>query len=600
MGALGRGGIFLFEGFRLDRNADALFRRRDDGTFVPMVLGSRAIEVLGVLIERPGDLVSRDAFMAAVWPATAVEDTNLNMQIAALRRILDAGQARSSCIQTIPGRGYRFTIPVTRVEPSAPLASGQPSGNGAGAPIAEQPKPKSPAVPCRSGNTQSTVPPRQLKWPWSGSLAMAAGALCLLAIVAAASNWHPSRFGAAVPAPRLSIVVLPFTNLGDDRDAHDLANGLTEDLSTDLSLVPDFLVTSRRTALSYANKLVDTKQIGRELGVRYVLEGSVQRSGNELRINAQLIDAETDTQLWAERFDRDTADLPGLQNEITNRIAVALNAAMLNTEASRSTDHPDALGYILRGRAVRLRPDSRDVFAEAIDLFEHALALDPQSVEAQTWLAGTLAGRVLDGLTHSAAADIARSERLIDRVLAAKPDYTLAHFIKGNVLRAQERCEHAVPEYERALALSSNFVMALNGLAWCRCWAGSLDEVIPLEEEVIRLSPSDPHIGWRYLAIGLVDILQSRAEEAIVVLEKARAAVPAAPVAHSRLASAYALTGDTDRAGSELAEARKLAEDDRYSSIARLRGSGWGVSKTRSLFEATLFAGLRKAGMPEE
>jgi DNA-binding winged helix-turn-helix (wHTH) protein len=123
MGALGRGRIFLFEGFRLDRDAGALFRQREDGTFVPMVLGSRALDVLGVLVGQAGDLVTRDQFMTAVWPATVVEDTNLNMQIAALRRVLDEGRADRSCIQTIPGRGYRFTAPVTHVPADVASAS---------------------------------------------------------------------------------------------------------------------------------------------------------------------------------------------------------------------------------------------------------------------------------------------------------------------------------------------------------------------------------------------------------------------------------------------------------------------------------------------
>src|SRR6516165_3615911 len=126
MSALGRGGIFQFEGFRLDRNAGALFRRLDDATFVPIVLGLRAFDVLDVLVGRAGELVSRDEFMAAVWPATVVEDSNLNMQIAALRRVLDEGRADGSCIQTIPGRGYRFTAPVMRV--AADASSLQPSG----------------------------------------------------------------------------------------------------------------------------------------------------------------------------------------------------------------------------------------------------------------------------------------------------------------------------------------------------------------------------------------------------------------------------------------------------------------------------------------
>src|SRR5215469_14810632 len=159
-------------------------------------------------------------------------------------------------------------------------------------------------------------------------------------------------------APRLSIVVLPFANLSDDREQQYFADGITEDLTTDLSRMADMVVISRNTAFTYQNKKVDTKQIGRELCVRYVLEGSVRRSGNQVRVNAQLIDAETDAHLWAERFDGNAADLFALQDEITSRIAVALNLELLSAEAARPTERPDVLEYILRGRAAWNKPPS--------------------------------------------------------------------------------------------------------------------------------------------------------------------------------------------------------------------------------------------------
>jgi TolB-like protein len=207
-------------------------------------------------------------------------------------------------------------------------------------------------------------------------------------------------------APRLSIVVLPFANLSNDPEQGYFADGITEDLTTDLSRLPDMLVISRNTAFTYRNKPVDTRQIGRELGVRYVLEGSVRRSGNQIRVNAQLIDAETDRHLWAERFDRDAGDLFALQDEVTSRIAVALNLELVTAEAGRITEHPDALDYILRGRAVMSKPKTRDNYAQAITLFEHALALRPHSAQAKVYLALGLAGRVLDDMTPSRAADI--------------------------------------------------------------------------------------------------------------------------------------------------------------------------------------------------
>jgi TolB-like protein len=182
--------------------------------------------------------------------------------------------------------------------------------------------------------------------------------------------------------------VLPFANLSSDPEQQYFADGVTDDLTTDLARIEHMLVISRNTAFTYRDKPVDAKQIGRDLGVRYVLEGSVRRSGSQVRVNAQLIDATTDTHLWAGRFNRDTGDLLALQNDITRRIAIALNATLITAEAARPTERPDALDYILRGRAAELNPPTADVHTKAIGMFERALSVDPSSAEAQTRLAG--------------------------------------------------------------------------------------------------------------------------------------------------------------------------------------------------------------------
>jgi adenylate cyclase len=402
-------------------------------------------------------------------------------------------------------------------------------------------------------------------------------------------------------APRLSIVVLPFTNLSNDPEQQYFADGITEDLTTDLSRIAGMFVISRNTAFTLRNKSVDTKQIGRELGVRYMLEGSVRRSGNQIRVNAQLIDAATDAHLWAERFDRNTGDLFALQNEITGRIAFALNLELIGAEAARPTDNPDALDYILRGRAAYAKPHSRDSHAEAISLYERALELDPGSLEAQSQLATALADRANTGMTDSAAADVARAEELIGKALAASPFDQLAHFAKGVALRVRGRPEEAIPEFEMVLAFNRNETRALFHLGWCKLMTGSIDEVIPLAEQVIRLSPRDPYIANRYARIGSVHLLRSHYSDAVLWLEKARSANRALPSVHASLASAYALMSEAERAATELAEARRLSGDGRYSSVARLKATAYfGVPKIRALHEATYFAGLRKAGMPEE
>jgi adenylate cyclase len=527
MDAVTTAAMFLFEDFRLDRRG--LSRRDQSGTFVPVSIGSRALEILAVLVARPGELVSRDEITKKVWPATTVEYSNLPVQIAALRRLLDEGRPGQSCIQTLPGRGYRFVGPVT---------------------------------------------------------------------LSATTN---SRDGAR---PRLSIVVLPFSNVGKDPQQQYLADGITEDVTTDLSRIPDMTVISHNTAFTYWNKAIDTKQIGRELGVRYVLEGSVRRSGNQIRINAQLIDAESDAHLWAERFTGNTGDLFALQDEITSRIAVALGSELMIAAAARASDNPDALDYIFRGRAALSKPPTRDNYTEAIDCFERALTLDERSVEAQSMLAIAHLRRVLDNMNDSvasAAADIACAEALVSQALALSPDNPRAHFAKGDLLCARRRFADAIPEYEMVLASNRNSVDALAVNGWCKLLTGSIEEAIPALEQALRLSPRDRWTAVWCSWTAQAHLLQSRTGEAILLLEKARSVNPTLPYVHAYLAAAYGLKGETERASAELAEARRLCGDDRYNSIARVRADGlWRAPKVRTSAEATYFAGLRKAGMPEE
>jgi adenylate cyclase len=418
----------------------------------------------------------------------------------------------------------------------------------------------------------------------------------------------PAVLAQAPTVPRLSIVVLPFGSLSDDPEQEYFADALTEDLTTDLSRVGDLFVISRGSAFTYKGKVINAKQIGRELGVRYVLEGSVRRLGARIRINAQLIDAETAAHLWAERFDRDTSDLFALQDEITGRIAVELQLKLVTVEAAKPTDHPIARDYYLRGRAAGILPPSRDRYASVIGFFEQALALDPQSVAIRTGLAQYLTGRVMDAMSDAPAADLARARVLAEGALVASPRDPSAHYASAQVLRAQGSWNDAAAEYETCIAYDRNRVRAYANLGYCRLYAGAIDETIPLTLQAIRLSPRDPEIGDLYYRIGRVHLLQSCIDEAIVWLERARGAIPATPHCHSWLAAAYALAGNTERADDELAEARRLAVGDRFSSVALLKAAGpyatapgnWGVPKTRALHEATFFAGLRKAGMPEE
>jgi adenylate cyclase len=630
--------------FRLDTHNGLLLRGSE-----PVVLGGRAVALLRALIEKPGALVSKDALIEAAWPGQAIEDSNLPVQIAALRRALGETPGGDRWIETMPRRGYRFVGPVVVAGEKDSVAAASPQLNALHDP-----------APIRNGEAerrQITAPSCELPDVGVGAartgledLREAAGAfqqssrrsgrgrvivgmaaasslviVCLVWWVGPASNFFSraakpveqatgsiksattpptaATISAPLVAPRLSIVVLPFTNLSNDADQQYFADGITEDLTTDLSRISDMFVISRNSAFTYQGKRVDTKQIGRELGVRYVLEGSVQRSGNRVRLNAQLIDAETDADLWAEQFGGDASDLFALQDEVTRRIAISLRLELIVVEATRPTRNLDALDLVLRGRSMYRRPTSRHRDDEIIGLFQRAVELDPGSVEAQFQLAAALAGRQLDGF-DSSVADIEQAEALSLRALAEAPRDPVAHSARAQVLRAQGRLDEAISEYEIALASDRNNVYALANIGRCRIFIGPIEDGISAQLQAIRLSPRDPNVGLWYFRIGQGRLLQSRLEEAILWLKKARMALPELAVYHAYLAAAYALHGDAKQAAAELAEAQRL--DANYSSIAKFklsesRSQSRGARpEIRSLFETTYFAGLREAGMPEE
>ena len=374
-------------------------------------------------------------------------------------------------------------------------------------------------------------------------------------------------------APRLSIVVLPFANLSDDSEQQYFTDGITDDVTADLSRIDGSFVISRGTAFTYKDKAFDAKQIGRELGVRFVLEGSARRSGDLVRVNAQLIDAETAGHLWAERFDRHIGDLFAVQDEITRRIATALNLELAWAEAARPFDHPDALDYFFRGRAAGAQAKTRDNHAEAIALYEHALALDPRSVEAQSHLASELAGRVLNNMTDSRDADVARAAELAGQALAAAPRSPSAHFAKGQALRAQGRPAEAIPEYETVIESDRNCAARHIRARLVQ----TLHRVDGGDNPRSRSNPSASVPAILYLGASpisgsaLAHLLQSRSDDAIPWLEKGRDAIRGIRIHHAWLASAHALKGEPERAAAELAEARRLSSDDRYSSLARLK-----------------------------
>jgi TolB-like protein/class 3 adenylate cyclase len=694
---------FIFEGFRFDPAAGGLFRTTGSGVTEPVALGSRALALLALFVERPGQLVSKDDIFAVAWSGTVVGENNLTVQISALRRVLDDARSGRSCVQTVAGRGYRFVLPVTRrkmsttrrlaailaadvagysrligtdepgtlarlktirselIDPSIASHNGRivkTTGDGLLAEFVSSVDALNCAQETRVGlgklNAELTpdnrielrigihqgdivvedgdifgdgvnIAARLEGLAEPGGICVsarvqedAAGKLDLVFRDLGEQRLHnivrPVR-AYTVDADahsatqiisddggrsrRLSIVVLPFANLNNDREQQYLADAITEYLTTDLSRIDDMLVISRTTASTYRDKRVSAPVIGRELNVRYVLEGGVHRSLDRIRVNAQLIDAETDAHVWAERFDYRTDDVFTLQDEVTGKIAIALGTEIVRAEAARPTSNPGAVDYVLRARAALDQARTPERLALAIDCLEQALAIDPQTVDTRVLLAIALIDRVLEQRTDAAGADIERAERLIEQALRASPGHAVAHFARGQLLRAQGQYETAIPEYEAAIAANPNWVAAIANIGLCKFFTGDIEGAIPAQELAIRLSPRDWRLPNWYWRIGIVHLLQSRIDTAILWLEKARTANPRLPGPHAWLASAYGLKGEMDRAAVELAKARHLGRDNRYDSIARYRSS-WPESRIDELAQPTFLAGLRKAGMPEE
>jgi TolB-like protein len=290
-----------------------------------------------------------------------------------------------------------------------------------------------------------------------------------------------------------SLVVLPFTNLSPEPEQEYFVDGVTESLTTDLSRMVGIFVIGRNTAFSYKGKHVNLKQVGRELGVRYVLEGSVQRSGSRLRINVQLIDAETGNHLWAERFDKPTADLFDMQDEIGARLANQLGTELVTAEARRAAraPHPDSMDLYFLGMASVHRGSNPANLTLARGFFEQALRLDPDNVEAIVGTAFVDAVRGTSMLTGDRCARLMAAETSLTRVLAFTPDHALAHCLLGVVQIFTKRAAQGIAECERALALDRNLASAYVWIGLAKCYLGRAEETEAHVMEAFRLSPRD-------------------------------------------------------------------------------------------------------------
>jgi TolB-like protein len=308
----------------------------------------------------------------------------------------------------------------------------------------------------------------------------------------AATQAERARLGPFSP-PRLSIVVLPFTNLSGDPEQDYFVDGVTESLTTDLSRINGAFVIARNTAFTFKGKAVDVKKLGRELNVRYMLEGSVQRGGNRLRVNVQLVDAETGNHLWAERFDKPVADLFDMQDEIVSRLANTLNAQLIAAEARRAERslHPSALDLYFQGMARWNKRWTPAYMTQARSFFERALKLEPDNVEALVGIAMVDAATAGFLLADDPDLRLAAAEAALIKALSLDPQHAPAHMFLGIVQSCTNRAAQGVAECEHALALNRNLAEAHAHIGVTKIYVGGAAETEAHVQEALRVSPRD-------------------------------------------------------------------------------------------------------------
>jgi len=511
-----------FGPFVLDAQRGALVR---EGR--PVAVGHKGLSLLQALLETPGQVLSKTALMLAAWPDAIVEESNLSVQIAALRKLLGPQPDGSEWITTVPRAGYRFVGNVRVLDAGAHSAS-PTAGRQADAP--EKP----------------------------------------------------------------SIVVLPLANVSDDKEQEYLADGITEDIITALTRFRWFRVIGRNSSFIYKGKSVDSKQVARDLGVRYVLEGSVRRSGQHLRISVQLVDAVSASQIWAERYEMELKEAFAVQDAIAERVAGAIEPELLKTDslpaAARQSGNMTAWDLVRQG-TWHFHHVGRDTHLKARELFRQACRLDPDLAEAHIWLARVSAGVVAYGWSDKAERDIREGLDAALKAIQLDEKNSYSHYALAICSPYANAPEQAVLAAEKAIEISPSFALGHLVLGMGQLFRGSPREAASSLERGLMLNPYDPQNFVWYNLLALAHLFAGGGDDALAAVVKGRKVRPAWRPTYETLACCYAALGRLQEAGPCIEQMRQLEKPsgDALGPL-RLRNPHW-TNELASL--------LKKAGWQE-
>ncbi len=478
-------------------------------------LPPKAFDVLRVLAENAGRLVSKQELYDAVWPRVTVSDDTLVQRIRELRQVLGDDERR--LIKTVSRRGYLLDATVTRTAPQdrdVPIVAHEPS------------------VAMSRGSLP--VGSQGRSWRVIGLTALPLATLLVAGVMwtTMQANAPTSRQNpVAVPERHLSFVVLPFQSLGADPEHEHLADGITDDLIEGLSRLGGTVI-ARGTAFTYKGKPIDIRQVGRELGVRYVLDGTVRRSGNDIRVSARLGDAATAANVWTDTFDVDRRELVALREDVTDRLARILDievpyAGNTRSIRQRAYNDPEAVDLMVRAKALLLRTQTGQELSEVRALFREALRRDESLAGAWSGLSFTYLRNLRFSVTPGQ--DLAHAAEAAERAIAVDPRAAIAHVALGSVRFGQKRIDQALAAFEHAAQLDPNEPHAHGGIAAANRALGRPESALEPVQKALRLSPRDPSLPVWQMLLGATYLQLARDAEALHWLNRSVVMDPSNP-----------------------------------------------------------------------